>query len=606
VFDRLGNGVYSYSDICQVYVIVRGDRALLVDCGTGAILDELGDLGVSGVDWVLHTHHHRDQCQGDERLLEHGAKIAVPEREARLFENVESFWQDLTICGTYDCTNVANSPARSVDVAYRVPDYGTFAWKDVRLIAHPTPGHTKGSLTYIGNVDDRVVAFCGDLIHSGGRVWTLYDLQWHYSDPDGLNAAMHSVHALRRKRPDVLAPSHGAASFEADADLAVLENRLTKLYDVVGQRYAMDCDPPKATDVQIERVSEHLLAVTHSAANFYVLRARDGRAMLFDYGFPSLQHALGQDARFVEHSLEELRRDYGLDTVETLVLTHYHDDHVAGAGFLTGRFGTEIWAHERFRDILENPTSYDLLGIWRDGIAVARTVVDRETVQWAEYDIRVEHCPGHTWYAAAYFMEVDGLRVAVIGDELALNGRGRLRGNGPVFRNRIGADAFRRSIETISAFRPDVLLTGHDGAIHVTEKQLAEARDWSRQLEECIRAIAAYPDEIDFALDRDVVSVHPYEAHGRAGTSIELRVDVRNHHGHRATARLRLRAPTGWRVAPVEGTIELSGGESGHIVFTVKPPSHASPGVRHVVIAEAEIGERQLGPVGEGLVVLET
>ena len=25
---------------------------------------------MKAIDWVLHTHHHRDQCQGDERLIE--------------------------------------------------------------------------------------------------------------------------------------------------------------------------------------------------------------------------------------------------------------------------------------------------------------------------------------------------------------------------------------------------------------------------------------------------------------------------------------------------------------------------------------------------------
>ena len=48
----------------------------------------------SAVEWVLHTHHHRDQCWGTPRLREHGAKVAVPEYERHLFDQAELFWQN--------------------------------------------------------------------------------------------------------------------------------------------------------------------------------------------------------------------------------------------------------------------------------------------------------------------------------------------------------------------------------------------------------------------------------------------------------------------------------------------------------------------------------
>ena len=43
---------------------------------------------------VLNTHHHRDLCQGDNRAVEMGTKIAVPNREADLFENAEAACED--------------------------------------------------------------------------------------------------------------------------------------------------------------------------------------------------------------------------------------------------------------------------------------------------------------------------------------------------------------------------------------------------------------------------------------------------------------------------------------------------------------------------------
>jgi glyoxylase-like metal-dependent hydrolase (beta-lactamase superfamily II) len=34
---------------------------VLTDFGSGKILDHLAGLGISTVDYILHTHHHRDQ-----------------------------------------------------------------------------------------------------------------------------------------------------------------------------------------------------------------------------------------------------------------------------------------------------------------------------------------------------------------------------------------------------------------------------------------------------------------------------------------------------------------------------------------------------------------
>ena len=56
--------LYRFEDICNVYVLTDGDRALLIDCGGGAVRSAVSELGVRQSDWTLFTHHHRDQCFG--------------------------------------------------------------------------------------------------------------------------------------------------------------------------------------------------------------------------------------------------------------------------------------------------------------------------------------------------------------------------------------------------------------------------------------------------------------------------------------------------------------------------------------------------------------
>jgi hypothetical protein len=83
--------VFAWTDTCNVYALRDGDAAVRIDLGDGSVLDHLDEIGVKRVEWVLFTHHHREQCQGYPRLAGSGAKVAGPQAERALFENPASF-----------------------------------------------------------------------------------------------------------------------------------------------------------------------------------------------------------------------------------------------------------------------------------------------------------------------------------------------------------------------------------------------------------------------------------------------------------------------------------------------------------------------------------
>ena len=77
----LPGGLRVFPDVVNVGVVERGGKRLLIDCGEG---------NVGGpADWIMCTHHHRDQWSGARRL---GGKFAVPEGERRFFNQAEEFW----------------------------------------------------------------------------------------------------------------------------------------------------------------------------------------------------------------------------------------------------------------------------------------------------------------------------------------------------------------------------------------------------------------------------------------------------------------------------------------------------------------------------------
>jgi hypothetical protein len=78
---QISPNLYVLPDTCNVYVLKNGDHAILIDFGSGHVLNLLTQIGVSKVEAILHTHHHRDQCQGDARAVAERIPIIAPQHE---------------------------------------------------------------------------------------------------------------------------------------------------------------------------------------------------------------------------------------------------------------------------------------------------------------------------------------------------------------------------------------------------------------------------------------------------------------------------------------------------------------------------------------------
>src|SRR5262249_17413036 len=167
---RLSEHLYRFADTCNVYLLVDGDAGLLIDAGSGAVLDHLPDAGVTRIDWVLHTHHHRDQCWGTPRLRDHGARVAVPEYERHLFDQAELFWRTRRTFDNYNDRNTFFSLGADLAVDALLADYETFRWRRYEFFVLPAKGHTLGSSVLLCRIDGHLVAFTGDLFAAGGTL----------------------------------------------------------------------------------------------------------------------------------------------------------------------------------------------------------------------------------------------------------------------------------------------------------------------------------------------------------------------------------------------------------------------------------------------------
>jgi len=565
VIDEVVPGVYRLRDTCNVYVLRAGREATLVDFGSGAVLERLEELGIDRVTDVVVTHHHRDQIQGLARAAAAGVRIWAPPVERELIDDVDRHWLMRPLDDDYDLREDRFSLLEPVEVTGVAAEYRVQRYGGVELFALPTPGHTIGSVTYLAEVGGRSLAFVGDLIYGNGKLWSLAATQWTYTGAEGQIATSISLALLADRRPDLLLPSHGDPIGETAPAITHTRERLRGL---ISLRREDDWDFDDWFRNPWQELSPHLLRSRTSMATSYLLRSESGRSLLVDWGYDIWTGSpLGADRASKRPLLTTLE---GMN-VDIVLTTHYHDDHVAGINLLRDVHGTEAWIPENVAPILADPRQHDLPCLWFDPVAADRVLPLGEPIAWEEYELTLYPLPGHTRYAVAIAVEVDGRRVLFTGDQQT--GLPHLLPNYQ-YKNRFGIDDYVASAKLYVELRPDLILGGHSPPIEVDDAVLAQLRETG----DCVAALhrELLPPE------RVEARIEPYRSIIARGEAFEL--DVVVEHGE---AEVDLVASEGWAVERVSPTrFRVTAGDApvrrARIAADV-----AVAGIRYGQIAEA-------------------
>lgn len=598
---QLSENLYSLADTCHVYVIRRGTGAILVDFGSGDVLDELPAAGITHVIAILITHHHRDQGQGLPRAAARGIPIWVPQTEQDYFAHVGAHWQARAVYNSYDNRQDRFSLLESVSVAGLLYDYAKIEFAGQMFTVLPTPGHTTGSITLLAEIDGARCAFTGDLIYGPGKLWSLAATQWSYNGAEGAAASIPSLVTLKAQAPDRLLPSHGAIMDDPGPAIDQLVARLWQLLQDRGQNPRLF----KFLETPYDAITPHLLWNRTSMANSYVLLSDTGRALIFDYGYDFLTGIPPGSDRASRRpwlvTIPRLKESWGVTQIDAVILTHYHDDHVAGCNLIRRVEGAQIWAAENVADVLEHPGDYDLPCLWYDPIPVDRALALGQPIRWHEYTLTPYALPGHTRYAAAIVLEVDGRRVLVTGDQY--QGGSGLEWN-YVYNNRFDLDDYTRSAAQYRALAPDLILTGHwdpqrvePGYFDALDRRGADLAQRHRDLLPL--------DDFDLRGEDRAATIRPYQVIALPGVTVTLRVTVTNPFAHGVEAAIRLVTPPGWSAAPDIHHIALAPHSSGETSFTLSLPPQIEPVRRVRIAADVTFGDRRLGQIAEALVTVE-
>ena len=177
------------------YIAKSSDRYIIVDPSVS--LDELysqrNDLVGTVPNFVLLTHLHYDHIMGIESYSKAGVRIYISEEDGRHLQDP-----------TYNCARFLGAGDFAFCGEYTpLQDGDHLSFGDESLVVMKTPGHTQGSVCFIGDG----YAFTGDTIFEGGG-YGRFDL------PGGDASALRLSLMQILKLPDetVIYPGHGGSS----------------------------------------------------------------------------------------------------------------------------------------------------------------------------------------------------------------------------------------------------------------------------------------------------------------------------------------------------------------------------------------------------------
>ena len=562
-FTQVTKDIYLFPDICNVYVIKSGELGLLIDLGTGDVLDHLKEIGINKIEWVLFTHHHREQTQGYPRLKNTGAKVAVPEVEKSLFEtplNFRKMAPALSDAFTVHGASYVRPGITPIKADKTFAKMDDFTWQGIELWCIETAGNSPGSLSYITKKEGEWIAFTGDVMLQGSKLHTWFDTEWDYGFSKGIYALYNSLGQLEGYPLKKMLPSHGPIIENPLPQLQALRNTLrefNKLYLrgwEVSTFAGADQDrvSQPTTVPHVWQVTKHLFKFRGPEfwPNFHMILADNGHALIVDCGLFKKE--------FLDKSIVLMKERLGLKQIDVVLVTHMHGDHCLEAPHLRDIHGAKIWTMNRVVAPVSRPLHFDYCaqvntyGKGIDSIAFDKVFQEGDTFTWEGFKLTVDWMPGQTEFALCLHGIIDGKKVAFTGDNIfgsssdpSQNGHEAV-----VARNScILEEGYIYAAKYLKKLQPDLLLGGHSWAMAEPAKLIDRYLADALKLKEYFEKLS-FEKDYRWMYDPYWVRMEPYRVVLGKNNAAEARLMMRNFDAEPISMKVEIVLPEGFKAEP--------------------------------------------------------
>jgi glyoxylase-like metal-dependent hydrolase (beta-lactamase superfamily II) len=476
--------VHSFADTQSSHLVVRGDNALLVDCHRDDMPAVLRAEGLPQPSLILHTHVQPEHCREGDAF---GAvPIRVPAGEELLASDPDGFaaaaatvWDDPDDWGNSmgeepygvgGCP-LYRPPAVPLVCAPPLVPGEQLSWAGLVLDILHLPAHGKRSVGLLLRDGDTTLGlFSGDLIVAPGVLADIASTQFNYGATflASLPGLLHDVAALGDMpyfpaTGPVLPAGAGAAralATKVEAYLAALPWR-------TGTFQPTPLPASEQTLGRFDRVADGIYQI-NTFGNSIVFIDEDGRGMVVDPGPCDYEFAMPERVVRQADDFAALEQGAGLQTVDRILITHFHGDHIDLIPGLLERYpAARVATLDHVADVVTRPHDFPYscrlpwYNLGFDTVPVHDRMRVGDRFRWHDVEIEVLHLPGHCYAHAGFVFDFRGQRVAVTGD--TIQNRGTASGLDFIISNHSapGRQGNLAAFRNVNRHRVDLNLGGH-------------------------------------------------------------------------------------------------------------------------------------------------
>ena len=196
--------------------------------------------GSNSAQAVLLTHARRDLVESVRAVAEGAELVVAPEKSREALNRAEEFWQGFWDKRfNYYGQQVNKLPRRNLEVDRFVKEGATIRWQELEFEVMETGGYTRDAVCYLLETGGKRIAFTGDLLWQGGRVFDLYSFQdaipgarigAYHGYAGRLGQWVASLEKIAAWEPDLLLPARGPLIVDPTGDINKAVTRARAVY----------------------------------------------------------------------------------------------------------------------------------------------------------------------------------------------------------------------------------------------------------------------------------------------------------------------------------------------------------------------------------------